>query len=142
MFQKKLIIQTIVMAATSQEIQVRQHIMSKVKYVKAQLEWVLSREIVESRGFLEKITSPVFKVKVPGETSSWNMVLYPKDCSNSSSAKEGVSLFLNCGTLIENAKEMMIHSSLSIKTGDHLKKVLYQGGKEGSTKTIAVLVSY
>ena len=74
--------------------------------VKSQLKWIVTREVVEAAKENEKITSPSFKVKLPGETSTWELAI----CINpSENEKKCVSLFIKCTKVEdESVKEVAI----------------------------------
>ena len=69
-------------------------------YVKGRLEWTVTRQALESAKEGDRITSPAFKIKLPGETSKWEFRIYPKGSPKLESVYGStVSLFVKCNKM-------------------------------------------
>jgi len=65
--------------------------------VKGRLEWTVTRQALESAKVGDRITSPAFKIKLPGETSKWEFRLYPKGSPKLTAVNGStVSLIVKC----------------------------------------------
>merc|ERR1719187_1230911 len=86
--------------------------------VKGRLEWTVTRQALESAKEGDRITSPAFKIKLPGETSKWEFRIYPKGSPKLESVYGStVSLFVKCNKM-DSLQKITLETSF-IKNGEN-----------------------
>jgi hypothetical protein len=98
------------------QVQAKMRAMTRINKVKSSFQWFVGKAIVGAVKEGEKVSSPQYNVKLHGETTTWEIELYPKGYLAESG--KSVSMFL-CPVKVANPTKTKIRLNISfMKAGE------------------------